>query len=67
MKLVTEREKLAAHYKTMAANNGLVDVKFFLRNQAEATTEQVSREINAMYEALERGEAKALKFGSVSK
>lgn len=62
---MSEREMLAARYENMAAN-GLVDVKFFLGNAGEATTEQVCREVNAMYAALERGECEPLDFGDRS-
>lgn len=65
-KQLSERAKLAAHYDKMKAADGLVDVKYFLSNQGEATTEQVCREVNAMYDALTRGEAKALDFGDRS-
>lgn len=64
-KTLSEREKLAARYETMKAA-GLVDVKFFLRNTGEATTEQVCREVNAMYDALNRGAYKPLSFGGRS-
>ena len=60
---LSERAKLAARYERMKAEKGLVDVKYFLSNQGEATTEQVCREVNAMYAAVERGEAKPLDFG----
>lgn len=59
------RETLAARYETMAAN-GLVDVKFFLGNAGEATTEQVCREVNALYDALDRGDCEVLDFGDRS-
>lgn len=56
---------LAARYEKMAAN-GLVDVKFFLGNAGEATTEQVCREVNALYEAVDRGDCEPLDFGDRS-
>jgi hypothetical protein len=62
-KNLSERAKLATRYERMKAEKGLVDVKYFLSNRGEATTEQVCREVNAMYDALERGEAKSLDFG----
>jgi len=61
----SEREVLAARYEEKAAS-GLVDVKFFLSNSGEATTEQVCREINAMYDAVERGDCKPLRFRAAS-
>jgi len=63
---LSEREVLAARYEGLAANQGLVDVKFFLGNAGEATTEQVCREVNALYDALERGEYEPLDFGDRS-
>lgn len=61
MASMTERESLADRYTSMKAK-GLVDVKFLLTNPAEATGEEVCREVNAMYEAVERGDAKPLDF-----
>jgi len=40
-----------------------VDVKFFVRNLDEATTEQVCAEVNALYAALDSGNAENLDFG----
>ena len=57
----TEYKKLAARFEKKAAD-GLVDVKFFLRNPDEATTELVCREANLLYEAVERGEDEVLDF-----
>lgn len=65
MSSTAEHSSLAARYESMKAN-GLVDVKFLLSNPAESTSEEVCREVNAMYEALERGDAKALDFGDRS-
>ena len=65
MDKLSERQKLAARYVDMQAA-GLVDVKFFLRNSGEATTEQVSGEINAMYDAHARGDFRALDFGDLT-
>lgn len=62
----SERAKLANRYEQMKAESGLVDVKYFLSNSGEATTEQVCREVNAMYAAMERGDAKVLDFADRS-
>ena len=62
MVTMTERKTLASRYAEMKAN-GLVDVKFLLSNAAETTGEEVCREVNALYEALERADAKPLDFG----
>lgn len=59
---MSERTSLADRYAAMRAE-GLVDVKFLLVNPAEATSEEVCREVSAMYEALERGDARLLDFG----
>lgn len=56
-----ETTDLAARFNEMAAA-GLVDVKFFVRNQDEAVSEQVCAEVNRLYEALERGESVLLEF-----
>jgi hypothetical protein len=52
---------LADRYHSMKTE-GLVDVKFLLRNRDEATVEQVKREVKAMYDALDRGDSKVLDF-----
>jgi hypothetical protein len=57
---------LAGRYTQMKVDSGLVDVKFLLRNTAEATTEQVCREVEAMYSAFDRGEYKKLDFNDRS-
>jgi hypothetical protein len=62
MASMTERASLDARYTDMKAK-GLVDVKFLLGNPAEATREELCREVNAMYDALDRGESKLLDFG----
>jgi hypothetical protein len=59
---LSQRQVLAARYEGMQAA-GLVDVKFFLRNAGEATSEQVCGEVNAMYDALALGNYKPLDFG----
>ena len=41
---------------------GLVDVKFYLRNKSEAASEQICREVNALYDAIDRGEFAPLDF-----
>jgi hypothetical protein len=61
MEKLSYRDALVARYDLMK-NQGLVDVKFLLRNTSEATTELVCREVEEMYAALERGESKALDF-----
>lgn len=53
--------QLAARFERMAAD-GLLDVKFFVRNPDEATTESVCGELNRLYEAVERGEEVPLDF-----
>lgn len=62
---LSARENLAARYESMAAN-GLVDVKFFLGNPGEATTEYVCLEVESMYAALDRGDFEPLDFGDRS-
>lgn len=62
---LSQRQELAARFEKMQAA-GLTDVKFFLRNSGEATTEQVCAEVNAMYEAFDRGDFKELDFGDLT-
>ena len=61
MERESQRDKLAAHFEKMAAQ-GLVDAKFYLRNLDEAVTEQVCREVNRLYGAIEMGEQVPLDF-----
>ncbi|GEM72052.1 hypothetical protein SAQ01S_18180 [Sphingomonas aquatilis NBRC 16722] len=63
MATMTEQKSLADRYEAMAKESGLVDVKFLVSNLAETTNEEVCREVNAMYAALERNEFKVLDFG----
>src|ERR1700677_4393106 len=46
-------ESLANRFEKMAKNDGLLDVKFYVAGR-ELVTEQVCREVNRLYEALER-------------
>lgn len=54
-------EALADRFRTMEGQ-GLVDVKFLLRNTDEATLESVCEEVGGMMDAFERGEAVNLDF-----
>ncbi len=56
-----ECEKLARRVESMAAQ-GLVDVKFFVKDLDGATPQQVCAEINAIYDAVERGNCRPLEF-----
>lgn len=57
----THCDELAERFEKMAAD-GLVDVKFFVRNSEEATVEVLCDEVTRLYEAVDRGEASALDF-----
>jgi hypothetical protein len=59
--MATECEKLANRFKAMEGQ-GLVDVKFLLRNTDEATTEEVCLEVGDMLDAFEQGNAVPLDF-----
>ena len=61
MDMHQECNTLAARFDKMAAA-GLQDVKFFVRNMDEATTEAVCKEVNALYSAVDRGEEVPLDF-----
>jgi hypothetical protein len=54
-------QNLADRFEKMAAEDGLLDVKFYVAGR-ELVTEQVCREVNRLYEALERGESAELDF-----
>ncbi|GGZ23232.1 hypothetical protein GCM10011273_05220 [Asticcacaulis endophyticus] len=58
---MTECMTLASHFKDLA-KQGLVDVKFYVRNLDEAVSEQVCSEVNALYAARSAGKIKALNF-----
>ncbi len=57
----SECQKLKERFEVKAAA-GLVDVKFFVVNPSEALGEQVCAEVNALYEAVGRGDVKDLDF-----
>ena len=54
-------DDLAARFERMSAQ-GLLDVKFFVRNSEEATSEVLCNEVNRLYAAVERGEDTILDF-----
>lgn len=56
----TECQKLADRFERLAGE-GLLDVKFYVAGR-EAVTEQVCREVNRLYEALDRNESAELDF-----
>jgi hypothetical protein len=53
--------ELAARFEKMAAD-GLLDVKFSVRNSDEATADAVCKEVLSLYEAVGRGEETDLDF-----
>ena len=57
----TECEKLATRLEKME-QDGVVDVKFFLKNQEEASLEDACREAHDMLEAVECGEYEPAAF-----
>lgn len=57
---MTECQKLADRFVKMAAA-GLVDVKFYVAAE-EAASEQVCREVNRLYQAVENGDCVDLDF-----
>jgi hypothetical protein len=59
--MATECERLTDRFNAMR-NNGLVDVKFFLRNTDDATKDAVCAEVNAMLDAVDAGECVKLEF-----
>ena len=65
MERFPECKKLADRFEEKAAE-GLLDVKFFVRNADEAMSETVCREVNRLYDAVARGDAEALDFMDAS-
>lgn len=61
---ITESEKLASFYEKKA-QDGLLDVKFYLRNLDDSGTEDVCREVNALYKAAATGAIEVLDFGDL--
>lgn len=57
----TQSAILASRFEAKA-KDGLADVKFYLSNEAETTVEEVCREINALYDAVERDDYDLFKF-----
>lgn len=58
----THCNKLAELFAKKVQDDGLVDVKFYLRNLEEAAEEQVCQEVVALYAAVEREEFAVLDF-----
>lgn len=61
MERFPEYQKLAKRFDAMAAE-GLLDVKFFVRNTDEAGDEAVCKEVNEIFAAVDREEAVELDF-----
>ena len=54
----TECQKLAERFASMAKDDGLLDVKFYVAG--EVASEQACREVNRLYEALDNDESSEL-------
>lgn len=61
---MTECQKLADNFAKKAAA-GLVDVKFYVGSN-EAASEQICREVNRLYEAVDNGDFVPLDFADRS-
>ncbi len=59
----SESRRLAERF-ARKAGAGLLDVRFAVRNQDEATPEAVCSEVNRLYEAVEAGIAKSVRYGA---
>lgn len=57
----THCTELEARFERMASD-GLLDVKFFVRNAQEATPDLLCEEVSRLYAAVDRGEATPLDF-----
>lgn len=62
----THCTELEERFGTMASN-GLLDVKFFVRNAQEATPDQLCEEVTRLYAAVDRGEVTPLDFKDSSR
>ena len=62
MNTETHCEQLAARLQTMANEEGLVDVKFFLNPSDEATKDVVCKEVNLLFRAMDVGDFYNLEF-----
>jgi hypothetical protein len=54
-------QELATRFDTLK-QDGLVDVKFYLRNTDEAVSEKVCAEVIRLHQAVERGDFAPLEF-----
>lgn len=61
MTVSTECEALVERYKQKQAQ-GLIDVKFFVRNAEEALKEEICEEVNRLDDAIEEGNCVPLVF-----
>lgn len=59
------RDSVAAIYEKKR-KNGLLDVKFLVKNRGEITHEQARSDFAATLNAIERGNSKALDFGDLN-
>ena len=57
----TEREALLQRFERMKAEDGLLDMKFFLGSVSEETVEDVCAEVNRLHEMVEKGKVKEVK------
>jgi len=58
-------QELAIRFEEKAAR-GLRDVKFFLHNIEDVETEEVCREVNRLYAAMDAGKFEPLDFGDLA-
>ena len=61
----SECNVLAIRFEEKAAR-GLRDVKFFLHNIEDVETEEVCREVNRLYVAMDEGKFNLLDFGDLA-
>ena len=55
-----ERDLLAARFKRMKAENGLVDLKFFFGQVSECTVDDFCGEVNRLYKLVDDGKCTKL-------
>ena len=62
-----EYEKLSQRYADQQRQEGLIDVKYFLRNTDAAVTEDVCRDVNRLHDAVAKGHSITFRFNDSRK
>ena len=63
-----ERDLLTERFRSMKANDGLVDLKFFFGQVSESTVADVCEEVNRLYRLVDEGKyTKLERWGDAKK